>query len=97
MSEPTPVEATLSQREALYGSFADSAHLAQGIKRAMARGTNWPRLDADHREALEMIATKIARILNGDAGVADSWHDIAGYARLVEKRLTSEAGAAEAS
>jgi hypothetical protein len=31
---------------------------------------------------------KVARILNGDPDYADSWRDIIGYARLVEKRLT---------
>lgn len=32
-----------------------------------------------------MIQHKIGRILNGDPAYADSWHDIAGYATLVEK------------
>ena len=44
-------------------------------------------LSPDQREALEMIAHKIARILNGDPDYADSWHDIAGYAQLVADRL----------
>lgn len=44
-------------------------------------------LDPDQREALEMIAHKIARILNGDPNYADSWHDVAGYATLVADRL----------
>jgi hypothetical protein len=39
------------------------------------------------REALEMIAHKIARIINGDPNYADSWVDIAGYAKLVADRL----------
>jgi hypothetical protein len=41
----------------------------------------------DQREALDMIAHKIGRILNGDPNYADSWHDLEGYARLVEQRL----------
>jgi hypothetical protein len=41
----------------------------------------------DQREALEMIAHKIARIVNGDPNYADSWLDIAGYAQLVADRL----------
>lgn len=44
-------------------------------------------LDPDQREALEMIAHKIARILNGDPNYADSWVDIAGYAKLIADRL----------
>ena len=31
-----------------------------------------------------MILHKLARILNGDPNYVDSWHDIAGYAILVE-------------
>ena len=44
-------------------------------------------LEPDQREALEMLALKIARILNGDPNYADSWHDVAGYATLVADRL----------
>ena len=60
----------------------------------MRRTPGWHRLDPDMKEALEMISLKVARILNGDADVTDHWHDIAGYARLVEKRLVREAGEA---
>jgi hypothetical protein len=44
-------------------------------------------LDADQLEALEMICHKIGRIVNGDPNYADSWIDIAGYAKLVADRL----------
>ena len=37
-----------------------------------------------------MIFHKIGRIVNGDPNYADSWHDIAGYAKLVEDRLNKE-------
>ena len=33
----------------------------------MRRGRNWESLPNQSKEALEMIATKVARILNGDA------------------------------
>jgi hypothetical protein len=39
------------------------------------------------REALEMVAHKIGRILNGDPKYHDSWHDIIGYTKLVADRL----------
>jgi hypothetical protein len=50
----------------------------------------WGSLRADQREALEMIATKIGRILNGNRDHIDSWHDIAGYAKLIEHRLNGK-------
>ena len=81
---------TLEERGKRYGSFAGHAAITQDIKRAMSESRNWLELEPDQKEALEMIAHKIGRIVNGDPDYADSWHDIAGYARLVEERLTKE-------
>ena len=75
------------ERGARYGLFTGHAHITQGIKAVMQTHDGWDRLADDQREALEMIAHKVGRILNGDPDYADSWHDIAGYARLVEQRL----------
>lgn len=83
------VLATLEQRDARYGSYAGNAKIAQAIKRAMADSPNWPRLTDAQRESLDLIATKCGRLLNGDANHLDSWHDIAGYAALIEKELTT--------
>jgi len=81
------IEKTLIEREKRYGSFASHAVIAQAIKSKMQDTRNWYDLSQDKREALEMIAHKIARILNGDPNYADNWHDIAGYAKLVEDEL----------
>lgn len=82
----TDIVNTLTERGERYGKFVDHARIAQNIKAVMAEG-KWFDLATDQKEALEMIAHKIARILNGDPNYADSWHDIAGYAKLVEDRL----------
>lgn len=82
------VDATLVERGNRYGEFDSHARITQNIKAAMADSPNWATLDDDMREALEMVAHKVGRILNGDPQYADSWHDIAGYVRLVEQRLT---------
>ena len=81
------VDATLAERGTRYGTFTGHAKITQNIKRAMQDSPNWEKLDDDQREALEMTAHKIGRILNGDPNYADSWHDIIGYTRLVEARL----------
>ncbi len=47
----------------------------------------WDRLANDQAQALDTICDKIARILNGDPNYIDNWHDIQGYAKLVEDRL----------
>jgi len=88
---PASVDATLAERDARYGAFATQATIAQGIKEAFQYDTSkWETLDNDMRESLDMIASKIARILNGDPTYADSWHDIVGYAKLIEDRLNKE-------
>jgi hypothetical protein len=38
-------------------------------------------------ESLDMIANKIARIVNGDPNYLDSWVDIVGYTTLVVNKL----------
>ena len=81
------VDATLTERGNRYGKFKDHAELSQQLKEAMYCADGWEYLSADMREALEMIQHKVARILNGDPTYADSWHDIAGYAKLVDDRL----------
>ena len=83
------IDGILGQRGARYGTFAESALVAQNVKAAMRHSPGWHSLPADGREALEMVATKIARILCGDCLYADSWRDIEGYAKLVSDRLES--------
>lgn len=81
------VDNTLAERGKTYGEFHEQARITQELKHAMRRSQNWAGLTHEASEALEMIASKIARILNGDPNYIDSWHDIVGYARLIEKRL----------
>jgi hypothetical protein len=85
------VEDTLQQRANCYGpGFLGLSVVIQRLKTEMRESRNWDSLDDDQREALEMIAVKIGRILYGDPRHIDSWHDIAGYAKLVEDRLAKE-------
>ena len=84
------IDETLAERETRYGAFTGHAQITQEIKQAMIKGRNWVSLAADQKEALDMVAHKIGRILNGDANYIDSWHDIIGYVRLVEVRLEEE-------
>jgi hypothetical protein len=65
-----------------HGNFKDTASTSQNIKSVMMTGNNWERLSDSQREALEMIAVKIGRILSGDHNFRDHWDDIEGYAEL---------------
>lgn len=84
---PTSLDAVLNERGSRYGSFLKHAVITQRLKAVMSDTPNWIALNDDMVEALEMIAHKIGRILNGDPSYADSWVDIAGYAQLVADRL----------
>ena len=78
---------TLEERGKRYCKFKEHAIVTWQIKHAMQSHKNWEALTASQKEALDMIAHKIGRIMNGDPNYADSWHDIAGYATLVENEL----------
>lgn len=84
------VDKTLAERGSRYGSFDGHARITHNMKRAMMDSPNWWKMADDQREALEMVAHKIGRILNGDPDYHDSWHDIAGYATLVADRLRAK-------
>lgn len=86
----TDITTTLAERGARYGVFADHADICQALKAEMYSRSGWDRLANDQRLALEVIADKIARILNGDPNYHDNWHDIQGYAKLVADRLAGE-------
>ena len=81
------IDNTLAERGKRYGEFPDHANITQSMKDAMQSHQGWHNLANDQKEALEMVAHKIGRIINGDPNYIDSWTDIIGYTRLVEKRL----------
>jgi hypothetical protein len=83
------IDQTLAERGTRYGSFDEHARITQNLKRAMTDSPNWSKLSDDKKEALEMVAHKVGRILNGDPEYHDSWHDMIGYTKLVADKLTT--------
>jgi hypothetical protein len=83
----TGIEATLDERGARYGSYAEKAAIIQQMKESMRAGSSWAGMAPDMKESLEMVVSKVGRIVTGDADYSDSWHDIIGYTKLVEDRL----------
>lgn len=84
------VDTILAERGSRYGRFIDHAYTTQLIKSVITDGMGrdkYADLSPDQKEALDMIAHKLGRIVNGDPHYADSWIDIAGYAKLVADRL----------
>jgi hypothetical protein len=77
-------EELLKERQKTHGEYHEFAYLAQTLK-------FWVRcseksamrvLSSEHRESVDMILHKIARIVTGDPNHKDHWDDIAGYATL---------------
>lgn len=93
------IEEVLKERGSRYGSFSGHASITQLLKDCMkgkinchgaAFGSNWDKLSDSQKEALEMVAHKIGRILNGDPNYLDSWIDIIGYTQLVVDQLNGK-------
>lgn len=83
------IQATLAARGARYGTLSANGELSQNLKWLLRSHAGWESLAADQREAADVICSKLARIFTGDPNYADNWHDIAGYAKLVDNRLTT--------
>ena len=81
------IEELLEERGDRYGEFKCQAIIAQNLKAAMKHSPNWNKMPEHMKESLEMIASKVGRILNGDPTWIDSWTDVAGYAQLVVDQL----------
>lgn len=86
------VDSTLAERGSRYGKFTGHAAVTQKLKTVIAvelekRNKGLP---PSQQEALDMICHKIGRIINGDNNYADSWHDIAGYAKLIDDALNGK-------
>ena len=88
-SENSDINSILTDREKTHGSFSTHARVTQDIKRVIdSERTNI--LTDVQREALEMIAHKIGRVVAGNPNEKDHWVDIAGYATLVVRDLEKE-------
>ena len=72
----------IAARAKTHGDFANVARVSQNLRSFFREQPRHDDLTFEQAEALDGIATKIARILSGDPGFKDHWNDIAGYAEL---------------
>ena len=84
------VRSILSERHSTHGLFTDQGKLAQQLK-TLLRSHSKIEMDRYQVEAMEMICTKLSRIVCGNPHQLDSWLDIAGYAQLVVDELQRNA------
>jgi hypothetical protein len=86
------IDQVLSEREKTHGDFSEVAKFAQEFKTAFIASENYrlKTVSSLQRESLDMIASKLARILCGNPDEPDHWLDIAGYALLVANNLKEQ-------
>lgn len=84
------LEATLRERNARYGDWPDQAQIIEDMVAALEVWPGWKRMKAYQREGIRHIVDKIARSVSGDPNYIDHWHDMAGYASVVERFMIAE-------
>lgn len=87
MSNNSDMDVILAEHDSRYDEFSSHAQITQEIKAIIYTGQSAEKLSPSQCEALNMIAHNLGRIVNGDPNYADSWIDIAGYAKLVADEL----------
>ena len=81
------VTETLNERGNRYGEYKNVAETSQLLKNVLRTGPSWVIMEPYMQESLDLIANKLARIVTGAPFYHDSWHDVGGYAKLVEIEL----------
>ncbi len=82
------IKETLAERKTQHGPFDEHATIELQLRQLMRDYGS--HLNSTQEVGLGMILHKIARILNRGHQHSDTWHDIAGYAILVEKSILDE-------
>ena len=82
--ENMDIQPVLKERGNRYGEFTENAEVSQALKCILKEGY-YGKLPMSyvHKEALDNICQKLARIVCGDPNYEDNWVDIIGYSQLV--------------
>ena len=75
-------DALLESRGTTHGDFSANALYGQQLRAMFRQSSGWATMPAVHKEALDMMACKMSRILSGQSTFDDHWKDISGYAVL---------------
>ena len=73
----------LKERQKTHGDYANLAFVAQSLKNVLHDAPNYNALSPIQRESVDLICTKLARIVCGNPNEPDHYIDISGYADLV--------------
>lgn len=81
------IEETLKTRGNVHGDFVESAVFKDAVGKLIRLTPNYDRMGHACRQAMFMIVEKMGRILYGNPTFADHWHDISGYAKLIDDAI----------
>lgn len=81
------INGVVSERDSRHGGFDKVSRVSQDLKRVMVSSPNWCHLSDVHKEGLEMVVHKIARVLCGDENYEDNYVDISGYSSVILKYI----------
>lgn len=80
----------LNERDSTHGDWTQTSLLAQDLKQSLRLYEVYMAVPPRRREALDLICTKIARIVCGRSDISEHWDDIAGYAQLAASDIPKE-------
>ncbi len=80
----------LLERGKRYAKFIDNAHVSQMLKDIIHNSPKFNEMQPDQQEALDMICSKISRMVTGEFEYEDNLVDIIGYSQLVLDRIRSD-------
>ena len=86
---PAGIDAILAEREKTHGSFSVHAECTQTLEDTFYSYKGCSFFTAVQLEAVHMIFHKLGRIAAGSPSYKDHWDDIAGYATLVSRDISS--------
>lgn len=81
------IKQTLEQRNGQHGEFKNNSRVTEEILTSLKTGVSYELLTPEQKTSLFFISHKAARIVCGDPNHKDHWHDIAGYATLIDNSL----------
>ena len=91
------IDELLEQRKSTHGDIVVNARLAQDFKTDLRSCREYGGLGPVHKECLDNILQKIARMVAGDHYEIDHVRDIIGYATLLKNHIEEINEAANSS
>ena len=80
----------LDERGNRYGDYTRQAGIAQDLKEVARRGSSWGSMPTYQRESIEMLMTKVSRMVEGEFTNLDTLDDIIGYTTLIRDRIVKD-------